>query len=121
MTRKKLPEKIQAIKDKYQKRESEKGSRQVSDKVCQKVAEGKARKQFADNEQFGGWVAQLLENCATKPHRNALSNYRQLAEFGTSTFCLICLLLVVFKFHFAGINNPCTKRLLTLHFINISQ
>tara|TARA_R110001632_G_scaffold231831_1_gene371185 strand:- start:124 stop:738 length:615 start_codon:yes stop_codon:yes gene_type:complete len=47
----------------------------------------KARKQFASNNEYGDWVAALLKNVATKPHRESISRYRQLAEFGSFSDC----------------------------------
>ena len=66
ITRKKIPAKLKEVEDKYQKRESEKGSRQVSNKVCQKVAEGAERAALAEAKQD---IANILGTQST--HINA--------------------------------------------------
>ena len=43
-----MPAKLKEVKDKYQKIESEKGSRKVSNKVCQKVSAGAERAALAE-------------------------------------------------------------------------
>ena len=43
-----MPEKLKEVEDKYQKIESEKGSRKVSNKVCQKVSAGAERAALAE-------------------------------------------------------------------------
>jgi hypothetical protein len=62
-----MPEKLKEVKDKYQKRESEKGSRQVSNKVCQKVQKGAeraatAKRQKVDDLQDSNKVYQKVAN-----------------------------------------------------------
>lgn len=46
----------------------------------------KARKQFADNEQFGNWVSSYISD-KCKVSDKALFQYRQLAEFGSFADC----------------------------------
>jgi hypothetical protein len=50
----------------------------------------KARKEFFSNNEYSDWVAELLKNSATKPHRNELSNYRKFAEFYLRISMLLC-------------------------------
>ena len=43
----------------------------------------KARKEFADNEQFGNWVSSVIpEKFPKSLVTKTLFNYRQLAEYG---------------------------------------
>ena len=48
----------------------------------------KARKQFADNEQFGKWVSSnIIGKCPKSIDTKTLYRYRQLPEFGSYSEC----------------------------------